>query len=113
MTIQGASMKTRNGAFWGISGGVLASICGCSVGSGGRAPAHPGRAGQTGGGPFGGLALSDTKPFPKLLDVPKPLRAPSAPKPLIEELLDRQLVDPTQAEFNRKIVREYHLAVMP
>jgi hypothetical protein len=65
------------------------------------------------GGIFETLDLSDNKAFTKLLDVSKPLRTPSAPKALIEELQDRQLVDPTQAEFNRKIVREYHLAIIP
>lgn len=65
------------------------------------------------GGIFENLDLSDNKSFTKLLDVSKPLRAPSAPKSLIDELLDRQLVDPTQAEFNRKIAREYHLAILP
>jgi hypothetical protein len=65
------------------------------------------------GGIFETLDLSDNKAFTKLLDVAHPLRAPAAPKALIEELLDRQLVDPTQAEFNRKIVREYHMALVP
>jgi hypothetical protein len=65
------------------------------------------------GGIFETLDLSDNKAFTQLLDVSKPLRDPSAPKALIEELLARQLVDPTQAEFNRKIVREYHLAIIP
>jgi hypothetical protein len=65
------------------------------------------------GGIFENLDLADNKAFTKLLDVSKPLRAPSAPKALIDELQDRQLVDATQAEFNRKIVREYHLAVIP
>jgi hypothetical protein len=65
------------------------------------------------GGIFETLDLSDNKAFTKLLDVAHPLRAPAAPKALIDELLDRQLVDPTQAEFNRKIVREYHMALVP
>jgi hypothetical protein len=68
---------------------------------------------QIEGGIFENIDLSNNKSFTKLLDVSKPLRAPSAPKALIDELADRQLVDPTQAEFNRKIVREYHLALMP
>jgi hypothetical protein len=213
-------MKTRSGAFWGITGGVLASICGCSLCSGqlvtqppAKAPnpadhipiapvqapapaprmdftppvaspittAKPtkaavvlpelpyaplgkdasgkvtvliepaeyaalrvnpmlkpddlGRFGkylddrratferivsdnldlveQIEGGIFETIDLSNNKAFTKLLDVSKPLRAPSAPKPLADELLERQLVDATQAEFNRKIVREYHLALMP
>jgi hypothetical protein len=214
-------MKTRNGAFWGITGGILASICGCSLCSGQLvtqppakapnpadhiaiapiAPAKPAPAAhfepppsmpinttpvkstakivlpdlpyaplgkgpdgkvtpliepaeyaalrvnpmlkpedlshfgkylderrgvferivadnldlieQIEGGIFENIDLSDNKAFSKLLDVSKPLRAPSAPKALIDELLERQQVDPTQAEFNRKIVREYHLAIMP
>jgi hypothetical protein len=68
---------------------------------------------QIEGGIFETIDLSDNKSFTRLLDVSKPLRAPSAPKALIEELLDRQLVDPTQAEFNRKITREYHLSLSP
>jgi hypothetical protein len=213
-------MKTRNGALWGITGGILASICGCSLCSGqlvtqppakapnpadhiAIAPVAPAKAmpaftpppnmptinpsmpkstakivlpdlpyaplgkgadgkvtplaepaeyaalrvnpmlkpedlGRFGkylderrgiferivadnldlieqieGGIFENIDLSDNKAFSKLLDVSKPLRAPSAPKPMIDELLEHQQVDPTQAEFNRKIVREYHLAIMP
>jgi len=210
-------MKTRNGAFWGITGGILASICGCSLCSGQLVTQPPAKAPGAGdnisiapiaapkamphfepppstpitpakpkaapvlpdlpyaplgkgadgkvtqlvepaeyaalrvnpmlkpddlnrfgkylderktiferivadnldlierieGGIFESIDLSDNKAFSQLLDVSKPLRHPSAPKPLIDELLERQMVDPTQAEFNRKIVREYHLAVMP
>ena len=40
---------------------------------------------QIEGGIFENLDLSDNKAFTKLLDVSKPLRAPSAPKPLSDE----------------------------
>jgi hypothetical protein len=68
---------------------------------------------QIEGGIFETLDLSDNKAFPTLLNVSKPLRTPSAPKPLADELLARNLIDATQAEFNRKITKEYHLAILP
>jgi hypothetical protein len=60
------------------------------------------------------LATQDDKKknLQSLLNAAKPLKAPSAPKPLHEDLRERQVLTPEQAGFNQKISKEYHDALI-
>lgn len=48
----------------------------------------------------------------ELLNVAKPLKAPSAPKPLYEDLKEKQVLTAEQAGFNQKISKEYNDALI-
>jgi hypothetical protein len=63
-------------------------------------------------GIFETIDVSKNENFAKLLNVGKPLKAPAAPKPVYEDLRDKQILTPEQAEFNRKISSEYNQALI-
>ncbi|HYE63163.1 MAG TPA: hypothetical protein VD997_14305 [Phycisphaerales bacterium] len=68
------------------------------------------------GGIFETIPLSTTEEkranLKKLLDVSQPLKAPAAPKPLAEDLKEKQVLTDEQARFNQKISKEYTDAII-
>jgi hypothetical protein len=67
---------------------------------------------QIEGGIFENIDVKNNDAFKNLLNVGKPLKAPAAPKPVYEDLRDKNVLTPEQAEFNRKISSEYYQALI-
>jgi hypothetical protein len=64
-------------------------------------------------GLFESVDFSNRDTIRTLLDAVKPLSHPAGPRPLGEDLVQKQIIDQTQRLFNDKIAREYTLAVVP
>jgi hypothetical protein len=64
-------------------------------------------------GAFEGVQADQKQDIKALMDMVAPLRHPSAPKSLTEALEERGMLDMTQADVNRKLVRDYSLSLAP
>lgn len=64
-------------------------------------------------GLFESVDFSNRDTIRTLLDAVKPITHPAGPRPLGEDLAQKQLIDQTQRLFNDKIAREYTLTVVP
>jgi hypothetical protein len=64
-------------------------------------------------GAFEGVQADQKQDIKALMDLVAPLRHPSAPKSLTEVLEERGMIDMTQADVNRRLVKDYSLSLAP